>query len=91
MTILALPNALPHDRLGIVTSRKFGSAVKRNRAKRRVRSLFRELEPDTAAGKGYLPMDLVVIPKREIAGAPFGILRDDLRRALARIDRARLR
>jgi ribonuclease P protein component len=45
-------------RLGITVTRKFGDAVRRNRAKRVVREAFRQLP-------GLLPdgIDLVVIPK----------------------------
>lgn len=43
------PNQLPYRRLGIVVSKKVGSAVKRNRLKRLIREFFRlhkeELSP----------------------------------------------
>ncbi len=35
------PNQLPYRRLGIVVSKKVGSAVKRNRLKRLIREFFR--------------------------------------------------
>lgn len=35
------PNQLPYRRLGIVVSKKVGSAVKRNRVKRLIREFFR--------------------------------------------------
>jgi ribonuclease P protein component len=63
-----LPTAEPRARLGIVASRKFGGAVQRNRAKRLIREFFRSL----GGGKREpIPVDLVVIPKRELLAADF--------------------
>src|SRR5512143_245362 len=57
-------NGLSHTRLGVTVGRKIGSAVQRNRIKRRVREFFR-------LNKGSLPgsSDLV-ITAREGAGSP---------------------
>jgi ribonuclease P protein component len=89
MTVLALPNALTCDRLGIIASRKLGGAVMRNRAKRRLRALFRHQEPDMAHLRGYRSLDLVVIPRRELVSAPFLSLLAEFASALNRLDRAR--
>ena len=51
-------------RLGIAATRKMGGAVERNRAKRLVRELFRHHKP---AG----PLDVVVVPRRELLDATF--------------------
>lgn len=91
MTVLALPNALDHDRLGIIASRRLGGAVVRNRAKRRVREIFRRQHPDAGSPKGARPLDLVVIPRRELANAPFAVVESDFIGALGRLDRARRR
>lgn len=64
MTVFFHPNSLGRARLGIAATRKIGSAVVRNRAKRRVRALFRRFRPSGA-------VDVVVIPRRELAEAPF--------------------
>ena len=64
MTVFFRPNALGRPRLGIAATRKMGPAVVRNRAKRRVRDLFRRLKPAEAC-------DIVVIPRRGLADAPF--------------------
>jgi ribonuclease P protein component len=66
-TFLVLPTQLRGSRLGIVASRKFGGAVQRNRAKRLIREMFRQLGPE-ASGKA---IDLVVIPRRELLAAEF--------------------
>src|SRR5690606_35848195 len=91
MTVLALPNSLDCDRLGIIASRRLGGAVTRNRAKRRIRALFRQDEPDTVQSRGLTPFDLVIIPRRELVTASFDSLRSDFHAALGRLDRARRR
>ena len=67
MTMFVQPSAGSHPRLGIAATRKLGPAVDRNRAKRRVRELFRHHKP--AAG-----LDIVVVPRRELLDAPFASL-----------------
>ncbi len=66
-------------RFGLTCSRKIGNAVMRNRAKRRLRALARELLP--ALGKdGW---DYVLVGRRDATVArPFDALRADLTRAL---------
>jgi ribonuclease P protein component len=89
MTVLALPNTLDCDRLGIIASRKLGGAVTRNRAKRRLREIFRHQQPDMAGARGVRPLDLVVIPRRELMAAPYAAVVSDFLGALGRLDRAR--
>ncbi len=91
LTLLAMPNSLDRDRLGIIASRRLGGAVVRNRAKRMLREIFRRQEPDTAAARGLRPLDLVVIPRRELVGAPVSVIEQEFRLALHRIDRSRPR
>ncbi|MEM9696810.1 MAG: ribonuclease P protein component [Myxococcota bacterium] len=52
--LLAAPGTGPHERLGIVASRRAGNAVARNRSKRLVREWFRRCA-------GPRPVDIVVI------------------------------
>lgn len=59
-------------RLGLVTSRRFGNAVKRNRARRLLREAFRFAQHELD------PLDVVVLPQ---AGA-FPDHVDDVRRVL---------
>ena len=64
MTVVALAKVDGPARLGVAASRKVGSAVERNLAKRRLRELFRKsARPDA--------LDLVVIPKRPLLRATF--------------------
>lgn len=64
MTMFARPREEGVPRLGIAATRKMGAAVSRNRAKRLVRELFRHHKPVT-------PVDIVVVPRRELLEAPY--------------------
>lgn len=75
-------------RVGYTASKKIGNAVLRNRAKRRLRALVREILPPLArSGWDYV---LVARPEATVT-RDFAALRDDLRTALASVhaDRAR--
>jgi len=78
LTVLARPNGLEGMRLGIAATRKLGSAVRRNRAKRLVRAIFRR-------NKGTAGFDVVVIPKPELLDAEFTSLEADYRATLRRV------
>ncbi len=84
-TLVFLRNGLGHSRLAVVASRKVGSAVVRNRVKRRFRELFRR-------EKGLLgePLDLIVIARPESGGAAWAELRDAYTSALTTIGRKRI-
>lgn len=82
VTLLVLPNQHAVDRLGLIASRKFGNAVMRNRAKRRLREIFRQTEPDMVGTRGLLPLDIVAIPRRALLDAPFDAAARDFQIAL---------
>jgi ribonuclease P protein component len=84
ITLLGLPNDRGRDRLGLIASRRLGGAVTRTRAKRRLRELFRLEESDTVAD-GQRALDIVAIPRRELASAPHDQLRADFRAALRKL------
>lgn len=67
-------------RLGITATRKIGSAVVRNRARRRVRELFRRHQP-----RGLWEGDVVVNVRRACAEAPWQELEQDFTQCLAKI------
>lgn len=91
MTVLALPNSLDRDRLGVIASRRLGGAVLRNKAKRRIRDVFRRQSPADAAARGWRTLDVVVIPRRELVTASMASVEADYLHALGRLDRARRR
>jgi ribonuclease P protein component len=71
----------PAMRLGITVTKKIGNAVVRNRMKRRFRALARELLPEN----GVAGADHVLIGRAGGIERDFGLLRDELRKALARL------
>jgi ribonuclease P protein component len=80
LTVLVAPNEAGTTRLGIVASRKLGDAVRRNRAKRLIRQIFRQTESLPARPC----LDVVVIPRRELFDAAYSSLESDFRGTLAR-------
>jgi ribonuclease P protein component len=68
-------------RVGFTVSRKVGNAVKRNRARRRLKAAAAEVMPPCAK-PGH---DYVVIGRQETLRRPFSLLLQDLRTALKRV------
>jgi ribonuclease P protein component len=68
------PNALTYSRLGVTVGRRVGSAVERNRVKRRVREFFR-LNKESLPGSS----DLVVTAREGSAGLSFWQVTEELK------------
>jgi ribonuclease P protein component len=81
--LVAAPNGLAYDRLGLAVSRRVGGAVERNRARRLLRETFRRVE--RPAGPGA---DLVVVAHAEIVGRGQAEVDREFRERIRRVRRA---
>lgn len=70
-------------RVGFTVSKKNGNAVTRNRIKRRFRALMREMLAD----HGKPGADHILIGRREAATRDFALMKDELQKALAKVQR----
>jgi ribonuclease P protein component len=80
--LVAAPNRLRYDRLGLAVSRRVGGAVQRNRARRLLRESFRRLGPRPGPG-----VDLVVVARTEIVGCGQAEVDREFRERVLRIRR----
>jgi len=74
-------DATTQIRVGYTVTKKVGSAVIRNRVKRRFRELARELLPEA----GIAGADHVIIGRNSAVERDFAKLRSDLAKALAKV------
>lgn len=71
--LYVLPNLLGYNRYGLVTSKKVGKAVQRNRTKRQLREIIRQMDP--LRQQGY---DFVLIARYNSSEADYLQLEKDL-------------
>ena len=67
LMIAVMPNGLAHNRYGFITSKRLGSAVVRNRTRRRLREIVR-----LSAGSLKTGYDISFIARNEILDQPYG-------------------
>lgn len=79
VSLRALPNDLGVVRVAVSASRDLGTAVRRNRARRRVREAVRA---ELRARPAVAGIDVVIVARRAAFDAPAPELRASLRRAL---------
>ncbi|MBZ0299205.1 MAG: ribonuclease P protein component [Anaerolineae bacterium] len=72
------PNGLGRNRYGIITSKRLGKAVARNRVRRLLREALRLSHPELQAG-----FDIVVVARPAIVGQPFEAIRRIIRELAA--------
>jgi ribonuclease P protein component len=77
LVVQLLAQELPHSRLGLTVPRRVGSAVARNRVKRRLREIFRKRIRALLDGSGR-GADVVVAARGESARATYGELESEL-------------
>jgi len=71
LSVLKTPD-LPETKIGLITTRRLGGAVARNRTRRRIREIVRTILPRVAGG-----VHLVIIARKSAAAAPFEELRNE--------------
>jgi ribonuclease P protein component len=76
-TVFTLPNGLDRKRLGIIASKKIGNAVARNRAKRKIRDVFRRIKGEISPA-----MDIVIISGKDLVLLPTQILEEKISKPL---------
>ena len=66
LVLYCRPNGLGRNRLGVTVSTKLGGAVVRNRARRRLREVFRLAQPDLKPGH-----DIVLVARGRAVNGPY--------------------
>lgn len=66
LVLYCRPNGQDHNRLGVTVSTKLGGAVVRNRARRRLREVFRLAQPGLK--QGY---DVVLVARGRAVNGPY--------------------
>jgi ribonuclease P protein component len=81
LRLLYVPNSLEISRFGVAAGKSLGSAVLRNRAKRRIRASFQGIFPKVKTG-----WDILVIARRQVTKIEFSELNSSLTNLFAKAD-----
>ena len=81
LVVYCRPNRLDHNRLGVTVSTKLGCAVVRNRARRRLREVFRLAGPELR--RGY---DVILVARSRAVNGPYEKLTGAFYRACRELD-----
>lgn len=84
MVVYCRKNRLGHNRLGVTVSTKLGGAVVRNRARRRLREVFRLAQPRMA--QGY---DVILVARARTHTVPYRKLAAAFDQAMVQLGLAR--
>ncbi len=82
VVILYVKNPLPGSRIGIVVSKKVGTAVVRNKIKRRLKEIIRLNQDRIPEG-----LDIVIVAKSKAKVVSFWDLMDDLLKGFKEIEK----
>ena len=80
MQLMKTEESDDYPKLGIIASRRFGGAILRNRAKRRIREAFRRNQSSFRRG-----ISLVVLPRIAMFDVSFASFEDRFVQAIAKI------
>lgn len=76
-TVYVLPGKSSELRVAIPVGRRVGTAVARNRVRRRLRAAFQRVRQEAVSGG-----DIIIVARSAAASAPFASLVDTIRHAL---------
>ena len=79
VVIRFVPNGRDHDRIGISTGRRLGTAVARNAVRRRIREIVRRCDAIVrASGPPMSGRDILIVARPAIVHATYAELQDAL-------------
>lgn len=87
LLVSAVPSANPEPRVGLSVSKRVGGSVTRNRVKRRLREIFKELviAPEETDGRDETSWDFVASARPDAADATYEELKSSARRLISRV------